>query len=222
MWATPVLLLVLVVLLLAYLRKTGILSLDWLKANKDALAAMSSLVSTVVAVLAGILAYYRFFRGRTFTTRVELSINVDAVSGPRGSCLHLAIVSAKNIGTITIWEPRISLHVVARHSDGHLSEETIDVDQWYEVSDEHRTAGPRLSAIDSGESAEFSSEQSFAQDVWAVTYTAILSCTTGDSWSKTKIVRGVESDAIGPNNLPDLAASSNPTVPPSRPVRSDA
>lgn len=105
--ATPALLAILTALLRIYFHKVGVLSLDWLEINKDALAAISSLCSTVALVVASILAYYRFFRGRTLTTRAELSIDIDAISGPDGINLHSISVSAKNIGTVTIWDPQL-------------------------------------------------------------------------------------------------------------------
>lgn len=73
-WATPVLLAVVTILALALARKVGVLSLDWLKSNKDALAAINSAVSIVAVLVASVLAYYRFFRGRTLATRADLSI----------------------------------------------------------------------------------------------------------------------------------------------------
>lgn len=190
LWATPVLLAILTALLLIYFHKVGVFTLDWLKINKDALAAISSLCSTVALVVASILAYYRFFRGRTLTTRAELSIDIDAISGPEDISLHSISVSAKNIGTVTIWNPQLAVYAVARCDDGHILESKID--QWYKHADQNRDTRPHLSTIDSGESADFSAESYFDRNVWAVTYTAILSCTTGDSWSKKRTVRGSE------------------------------
>jgi hypothetical protein len=190
LWATPILLAILVVLLLAYSRKIRVLSLDWLKINKDALTAVNSLCSTLALVVASILAYYRFFRGRTLTTRAELSIDINAISGLENISLHSISVSAKNIGTVTIWEPKLIVYTVARRGDGRISESKID--QWHEFSNRNVDTKPRLSAIDSGESADFSAENYVDGDVWVVTYTAILSCTTGDSWSKAQTVKGAE------------------------------
>jgi hypothetical protein len=187
LWATPILQAILAALLLVYFHKVGILSLDWLKTNNDALAAISSLCSTVALVVASILAYYRFFRGRTLTTRAELSIDINAIHGPENIILHSISVSAKNIGTVTIWDPQLIVYVSARHDDGHVSESKID--QWCDFSGGRINTKVLLSTIDSGESADFSAENCFDGDVWAVTYTAILSCTTGDSWLKKRTVR---------------------------------
>jgi hypothetical protein len=208
-WATPVLLAALAVLLLAYSRKVGVLSLGWLKVNKDALAAINSLCSTVAVVVAGILAYYRFFRGRTLTTRAELSIDVDVIDGPESVRLHSVAVSVKNIGTVTIWDPQLFVYVAARHRDTRVSKSQID--QWPEFSDHQIGARPRVTAIDSGESADFSTECCFSEDVWVVTYTAILNCTTGDSWLKSRTIKGSETKGVfnekcaekGTGKLPD-------------------
>ncbi|MGH3810482.1 MAG: hypothetical protein ACRDRU_28450, partial [Pseudonocardiaceae bacterium] len=137
---------VLTVLLLAYFHKFGILSLGWFKVNKDSLAAISSLCSAVVVVVTGTLAYYRFFRGRTFTTRVELSIDVDVIDDPENICLHSVTVSAKNIGTVTIWNPQLSVYVVARCNDGSKSE--FEINQWDDVSDYQPGAKRHITIID--------------------------------------------------------------------------
>lgn len=210
LWATPVLLAVLVVLVLVFAYKKEALSWEWLRSNKDALAALNSVCTTIVAVVAGVFAYYRFFRGRTLTVRVDLAIAVDVIDSPAGSLLQLACVTAKNIGTTTIWEPRVHLHVVARHVDGRESEFEVKVDEWLEVSDLPLDKRPRISALDSGESAEFSSERSFGPDIWAVTYTAVLTCMSGDAWSTKKIVGRARPGRAEPAKLPTSGEPASP------------
>src|SRR5687768_16357878 len=100
--ATPVLIAILFVLVLTYAAKHEVLSLDWFKANKDALAAINSTCTGLIIVVTGVLAYYRFFRGRTFVVRAEPSTEVDLVVGPNDSIMHFARVSITNVGTITI------------------------------------------------------------------------------------------------------------------------
>lgn len=95
LWATPALLAILTILLLAYSCKIGILSLHWFKVNKDALTAINNLCTTTAVIIGGILTYYRFFRGRTFAARAELSIDVDVVEGPENSSLPLITVSVQ-------------------------------------------------------------------------------------------------------------------------------
>jgi hypothetical protein len=185
MWATPVLSVVLAVLLLAYARKAGILSTVWLVAHKDALAAVSSAFSAAGILVGGILAYYRFFRGRTLATRAELAIAVSIIRSPGTQLLHSITVSIKNVGTVTIWEPQPIIEVTKWHTDGKSTSFTIST--WYEVPDANADES-LISALDSGESGDFFTQHLFEADVWAVTYAATVSCTTGDSWTKLTTV----------------------------------
>lgn len=201
----PALLAALTVLLLVYSRKIGMLSLDWLKVNKDALAAIGGLCSTAAVIVAGILAYYRFFHGRTLTTRAELSINVDVIDGLENTHLHSINVSVKNIGTVTIWDPRLSVHVAVRSNDAPGLE--FKIDRWREISEFAKprprgTIAKKLGAepremIDSGEVADFFAECEIDRDAWAVTYTAIFDCSTiiggpSNSWLRSRTVKNSE------------------------------
>jgi hypothetical protein len=184
-WATPVLAAVLATLLAAYARKVGILSTLWLTGHKDALAALSSAISAAGIVIGGLMAYFRFFRGRTLATRADLTIEVELIPSPSGRLLHSITVSVKNVGTVTIWEPRPVIEVTRRHTDGTSS--SFSIADWYELPDDN-VGPPRLSALDSGETGAFFTSQFFEPEIWAVTYAAVVSCATGDSWTKLRTV----------------------------------
>jgi hypothetical protein len=125
-WATPVLLAVLVALGMVYAAKVGVLSLGWLQSRKDAFAAINSIVGVIVLLAGSTIGYLRFFRGRTLTSRVELSISVDRLESPRSGFLHSVTVSAKNIGTIAIWAPRPRLQITTWHEDETRQNRIVD------------------------------------------------------------------------------------------------
>lgn len=183
--ATPVFSLILAILLCAYARKLGVLSTFWLASHKDALAAVNSVVSATAVLVAGVLAYYRFFRGRTFATRAELAIDVKLINGPESKLLHVITVSIKNVGTVTIWDPHPVIDLTMRHVDGTKTSATIS--DWYEAPDKVGES-PRLSALDSGETGDFFTLQFFDSNIWAVTYAVTVSCATGDTWIKLRTV----------------------------------
>src|SRR3712207_2475625 len=87
-WLVPALLAAVVVLTVVYAARRGVISTSWLKANKDAVAAVNSIVSMTVVLVASVLGYYRFFRGRTWTTRADLALAVDIAHGPGSTVLH--------------------------------------------------------------------------------------------------------------------------------------
>jgi hypothetical protein len=180
---------------LAYARKVGVLSLDWLKDNKDALDAINTIVTILALSVAGVLAYYRFFRGRTLATRADLSIDVDVIKGPQENFLHSIMVSVNNKGTVTIWEPRLVARVIARNTNGDTSESIIDKWQGDEGEGEGEGIERRFTTIDSEETSDFFTERFFSKDIWAVTYIVTMNSTTGDSWTKVKTVEN--RDTVG-------------------------
>lgn len=196
-WTTPTLVAIFLALLVVYFYSIGVVSLEWFRKNKDAVTAIGSLCTAGTVIVGGALSYLRFFRGRTFVRRVELSLEVEVIHGPGNLSLHLVAVSAKNIGTVAIWEPELVVHVAARHSDGTTAESTIN--RWLEDS----YCGMRgFHVLDSDESSHYSAEKCFDKSVWAVIYTAVLS-TTNESWSKS---RAIKSSA----NLADMDGSERP------------
>ncbi|GIH04052.1 hypothetical protein Rhe02_21190 [Rhizocola hellebori] len=194
LWVTPILLLVLLGLGVAYLFKAGILSGAWFASNKDILDAVNSLITSAVLLTAGILGYYKFFRGRTLTTRAAMELRVDVIDGGQSGHLHCLTVSAKNIGTVSILEPQLVVEVTARRQDAVNASETVS--QWFESSDHDRGTRRRFGVIDSDETATFVAERFFRADVWAVTYSAVLSCTSGDSWSRRITVKNTADASV--------------------------
>jgi hypothetical protein len=186
LWATPVLLVLVVLLGLAYLTKLGIVNPSRLGAGKDTLAAVGSICTAVTVLVTGVLAYYRFFRGRTFTLRLELNGEVTMVDGPHTASLGLLTVSVKNIGNITVWAPQITAKVKYRYLDGRVVED--DVARWED--DIVRTGRRRkVTTIDPGECSTFSAEIFVDRDVWAVTHQVGVAC-AGHQWSAVRIQEG--------------------------------
>jgi hypothetical protein len=62
-----------------------------------ALANVKTIVETAAVIVGGIWAYYKFFRGRTFRPRLELSISGRA-SEAKGLTNVLISVQLKNVG----------------------------------------------------------------------------------------------------------------------------
>jgi hypothetical protein len=167
---------------MVYAAKVGVLSLGWLQSRKD---AINSIVGVIVLLAGSTIGYLRFFRGRTLTSRLELSISVDTLESPRSGILHSVTVSAKNIGTIAIWGPHPRLHITTWHEDETRQNRVVD-GVWQDTAVDH-SRKRKVFLIDSGETADFCHEQLFPQCVWAVSYTAAVT-SGGTTWAKTKTV----------------------------------
>lgn len=176
---------ILIVLVFVFSVKHGLLSLNWLGQHKDALSAANSLASMAAIGVGGVLAYYRFFKGRTLATRADLSITAKVLRFSEEELWHLVTLTVKNVGNVAIWEPRPVIDVTERNKDG--ATRTFKINQWYEAGADV-DQGRRVAVLDSGESSDFFTQQRFPATVWAVTYAATVNCASGDSWTKLTIV----------------------------------
>ncbi|GAA4442353.1 hypothetical protein GCM10023170_017300 [Phytohabitans houttuyneae] len=118
-------------------------------------------------------------------------MDVRVLESPDGALFHFVTVTAKNIGTVALIDPRLSLQTEAWLSDNSIAHSEIGFDGWFEVSDHGLSRGNRFAAVDTGEVAEFSLEKTFESSVWAVRYVAILEVGRL-SWSKHEVVENVK------------------------------
>src|SRR5437016_5444752 len=96
----PLLVVIVASLFLVNLIKHDILTASQLASNKDALAALQSAVQVVFIILGAVFSYYRFFRGRTFITRADVSIKVEVIQATDEFNVHALTVEFKNLGTV--------------------------------------------------------------------------------------------------------------------------
>lgn len=185
------------VLSVANLIKSGIITWDTLKAHKEALDATSSFVNIIVVIVGAVLSYFRFFHGRTLATRAELDLNVCVHSLPSGLMLHTISLSLKNVGGSAIWNPRPAVAVLVSDESGSQPIDTID--HWKD-SLELTDGALRVAVVDTGETGRFQTYRTFHAQAWVVTYFARVSCDSGDVWKCVQIVRNVALDTGGPAN----------------------
>jgi hypothetical protein len=178
-------------LLLANLIRHGILTASLLSSNKDALAALQSAVQIVFIIVGSIFSYYRFFRGRTFVSRADLSIRVDVIETTQESNLHYVTIEFKNLGTISIWNPTPTVSIYSFGPEGIAK----DVwDKWREAAS-HNVDEPKYAVVDSGETVYFSTYQNVSKRFWAVEYAAFVSDSDGMTWKRSLMVANKPKDA---------------------------
>jgi hypothetical protein len=90
--------LLVITLLFADAWKYGIVSADWLGKRKDALSSLSSIITMLILLAGSTFSYYRFFRGKTLSLRLELSVDVSIHETPHATLLHAITVTAENVG----------------------------------------------------------------------------------------------------------------------------
>lgn len=62
----------------------------------------SNLVSAAAILCTALLAYFRFFRGRTFARRAVLEVNITVLTAPYDGSLHTIVAKVTNVGTVPI------------------------------------------------------------------------------------------------------------------------
>ena len=155
----------------------GLFSLPDLAKNKDGLNALQSIVTMTAIIGASIASYYRFFRGRTFSVRADLSISCKIVPSDDSSFLHAVTFTVRNVGTMAIWNPLPQMRVELQTAGGSRS---YAITNWL---DDHMTHDPNSKGvIDAGETALFFVRHTVEKSVPAVTYVASVMSEDGDSW----------------------------------------
>lgn len=172
-----------IALLVANAWKHHVLSVEWLKDQKDALAALNSIVTLLVFLAASIFSYYRFFRGRTLSLRADLDIDVSVHETPNEYNLHAYTVTAKNVGTSTIWNPRPYVRVIIHG----LKETERSIEHWYE-EEINSSENSNTPVIEADEKATFFGHQEIPKSAWAVTYLATVKADSEDSWFVSKTI----------------------------------
>jgi hypothetical protein len=180
----PLMVVVAGLLLLANLIKDGILSASELTQSKDALNALQSAVQVVFIVLGAVFSYYRFFRGRTFVSRGDLTISVTVIETTATHNLHWVSIEFKNLGTVSMWDPKPEVFVTIFGPDGVVSDSWSD---WREaVTGRERRHG--FSVIDSGETATFTNHKEVSKGVWAVEYQVFVTDSDGVRWKRATMI----------------------------------
>ncbi|MEH6436901.1 hypothetical protein [Massilia sp. DD77] len=184
---TFVLSLSVIVLALSNAWKHELVSSRWLAGQKDALAALNSIVTMLILVAGSIFSYYRFFKGRTLSLRVELSLEASVHQTPEQYRIHAISLSAKNVGSSTVWNPTPQITVQIHGPDG--AAETRHITQW---SEEAGSEANMAAVIDAGEAAFFFAHQHIPDSAWAVTYFASMKADQGDEWHISKTISNKE------------------------------
>ena len=156
--------------------------------HKDPLSAAASAVNIAAVSVGAVLSYYRFFRGRTFSTRADLGLSVSIIPTPSDTYLHAVYLRIKNIGTLSIWDPRPSLQI--RYYGQHPGVETLE--SWRELEAPGRRRRG-LPVVDAGEVASFSAILEVPRSTWAVGYEAFVESSDNALWKESILVANVPS-----------------------------
>lgn len=141
------------------------------------ISAFSAALTASIVAAGAAYSYFHFFRGRTFSLKVELQVEISVVPlSDRNAYLHTVRVDVKNVGASTLWYPTVTIRSQA--IGGEI--ETHDVTRWWV---EHVGGKPtELEIIEAGEKQSFVLLKEHARSVDAVTYYCSCASQDGNEW----------------------------------------
>jgi hypothetical protein len=187
---TPAILTAVVALVLVAAAVSSGLNWTWLglASNKDAVSSLGGIVTMLVAVIGGVIAYIRFFWGRTLVRRANIQMRAVLIPEPCGTgLLHSVFVDVSNVGTLSLDDFDVTVCGDSMLTDGTASPTTnLGRIQGSLASAPGRTTvgGSNAESIDAGESYTFLFQAVQPATVALVTYRATLKLPSGIWWDQ--------------------------------------
>lgn len=171
---------VFVILLVAVAFRLGFISSVRLVQNKELVDVSSKILGTIILTLGAVASYFRFFKGRTLSPRLTIQATVDVLPIDSSRNFHVLSLEVTNVGSVAIWglEPRVEIRY---HGEDSRTEEDIS-DWWTPLK--LRDDVLRIPMLDTEESSQFIVHREVGLDIWAVTYFARVSLSSGHSWHR--------------------------------------
>ena len=119
------------VLGIGILFKYNLLSIQIIINNKSIIEVIKDIILIITIVGGGILSYFNFFKGRTFSLKADLHFDIKIFQTPNGELLPAIKVEVENKGNFSIWDPKIILIIYKYGIDGNVAKETIK--EWGET-----------------------------------------------------------------------------------------
>lgn len=181
-------------LFVAVLYKEGFLSSKTIVANKDLIDALSKVLTSLGLIVGAVLSYFRFFKGRTFRSKLVMSCQSGMIP-LMSSNLHWLNIQIENKGSVAIWN--YDLRVEATYHGPNPA--NVPVDQFLVAPGEDETA-ERL--IDVGESSFVHAILEVPQEVPALSFRVSVTDQAGAFWEQFLTASNLKPEP-NPNATPD-------------------
>lgn len=147
---------------------------------------MKDVVTLIAIVGGGILTYYKFFKGRTFSAKADINIEVTLIETPNDSYLHTVKFSIINNGNVTIWNPTAKIGIKKFGPTIDIEKEVIE--GVIEKSFFDNEVTPRYYMVDPGEKTFFVQQFELEKKFWGVSYDIEVVSRKGDTWKNSVTV----------------------------------
>ena len=122
---------ILFILGIEILFRYNLLSVQIITDNKGIIEVIKDIILIITIVGGGILSYFKFFKGRTFSLKADIHFDIKIFQTPNEDLLHAIKVEVENKGNFSIWDPKIILIIYKYGIDGNVAKETIK--EWGET-----------------------------------------------------------------------------------------
>ncbi len=158
---------------------------EFLGANKDALSALSSIV-TILGILAALgLSYVRFFAGRLFSRRTQVSIEISTGNISANVNIHLVRIKVHNPGLLSLYVDEVRINGTNYDAKGAAT--THSTTDFPGIRD-HLTDEREL-RVDPGLTSIFHIIFEIPKQVKVSFYEAVVTDSTGGAWVDTALVQ---------------------------------
>lgn len=111
---------ILIILIILALIKKGILTINNLEELKNYFNLLTKIISSFILTIGAVFSYYRFFKGRTFSERININVQIKVFEYSNNSKIHTIDLELKNTGNVPI--KNVSSEVLAVLIDGEENE----------------------------------------------------------------------------------------------------
>lgn len=158
---------------------------EFTKNNKDVIDSISKAITALVLIIASIVSYFKFIRGRTLKSKLDIILDVTIVENRDGFNYHFVSIKIKNNGSVAIWNYVIYLDAFYDSDmDGHES-----IEKFYPHHDQQSSE----MLIDVGETSNEHTCIKICKNISAVTYYAKVKDEHGTIWESYKSCKNATS-----------------------------
>jgi len=156
--------------------KWGFVSAKLIVDNRELIDAIGAIITSCIIVLAALVSYFRFFKGRLLKPKMIIEPSYGVVELNDGT-LHWIDIGIENKGSVAIWHYTVGLELKC-HDDSVPKPAIIDFHS-------HRQFAPgKEHVIDPGETAYEHATIRVPKNVEVITYRILVTNSQGSKWDR--------------------------------------
>jgi hypothetical protein len=156
----------------------------FLKFHKDSLLALGNILTALTLLSALVVFYVRFFAGRLFSLRAQVSISASVGELSEHTNLHLVKVIVQNSGNVAVHVENVGLNCIEYVDDVRENLRSI---KHFQCIEDH-LIGYRKHIVDSGLSSTYYTSIKVSKNIKIVMYEAVVTDVIGGAWTDMVLI----------------------------------